>query len=193
MADLPRPATHAAQQVAYAWQVATRDLRFTHPELHAQLSEKVRKLLDVEMLDDPALEIQHLQAAHTATAVMAEAFRRELDDLRRALADAVPGIDPKMPAAEAARLRMRMLVEAGSRGSGLPPPAHRHAESFDLVPTPEVLQAVAQGQGALTREQREWCVGEAMVLLDFSRTPVQLLEEGEQALARLILERHAAR
>ena len=33
------PATHAAQQVAYAWQVAARDLRFTHPELHAQLSE----------------------------------------------------------------------------------------------------------------------------------------------------------
>ena len=95
--------------------------------------------------------------------------------------------------AEAARLRMRMLVEAGSRGSGLPPPAHRNAESFDLVPTPDVLQAVAQGEGTLTREQREWCVGEAMVLLDFSRTPVQLLEDGEQALARLILERHAAR
>jgi hypothetical protein len=186
---VPIPETHAAQQVAYAWQIAARDLRFTHPELHAQMTEKVRKLLDVEVLDDPAIEIQRLQAEHTGVVVYAEGLRRDLDELRQALADAVPGIDAKIPAAEATRLRMRQLIEAGSRGSGLPTPAHkRGADPAEVAPSREVLQAVADGTRTLTREEREWCVGEAMVLCGFQKTPVQLLDEGEPALARIILQ-----
>ena len=186
---LPKPATHAAQQVAYAWQVAVRDLRFTHPELHAQLSEKVRKLLDVAVLDDPALEVQRLQASEAAAQVAVDAARRELDELRRALADAVPGIDAKIPAAEAARLRMRTLIDAGSRGSGLPPRAQqRNVDPAELAPSREALREVAEGRRTLTREEREWCVGEAMVLTGFLRTPVQLLEDGEQEIARIILD-----
>jgi hypothetical protein len=188
----PVPETHAAQQVAYAWQVASRDLRFTHPELHAQLGERVRKLLDVEVLDDPAIEIQRLQGATALAQAAAETARRDLEELRQALADAVPGINDKIPAAEAARLRMRKLIDVGSRGSDLPPPAHRVAESpADLEPTRELLREVAEGRATLTREQREWCIGEAMVLLDFARTPVQLLADGEPALARIILDRGA--
>ena len=153
---LPKPATHAAQQVAYAWQVAVRDLRFTHPDLHAQLSEKVRKLLDVAVLDDPALEIQRLQASEVAAQVAVDAARRELDELRRALADAVPGIDAKIPAAEAARLRMRTLIDAGSRGSGLPPRAQqRNVDPAELAPSREALREVAEGRRTLTREERE--------------------------------------
>lgn len=187
--ELPVPETHAAQQVAYAWQVATRDLRFTHPELHVQLGERVRKLLDVEVLDDPAIEIQRLQGATSLAQAASETARRELDELRQALADAVPGIDDKVPPSEAARLRMRKLIDAGSRGSGLPPPAHRVVDNpADLVPTRDVLREVAEGRRTLTREQREWCVGEAMVLLGFQRTPVELLADGEQALARIILD-----
>lgn len=187
--EVPIPETHAAQQVAYAWQIAARDLRFTHPELHAQMTEKVRKLLDVEVLDDPAIEIQRLQAEHTGVVVYAEGLRRDLDELRQALADAVPGIDAKIPAAEAARLRMRQLIEAGSRGSGLPTPAHkRGADPAEVAPSREVLQAVADGARTFTREEREWCVGEAMVLCGFQKTPVQLLDEGEPALARIILQ-----
>jgi hypothetical protein len=187
--EVPIPETHAAQQVAYAWQIAARDLRFTHPELHAQMIEKVRKLLDVEVLDDPAIEIQRLQAEHTGVVVYAEGLRRDLDELRQALADAVPGIDAKVPAAEAARLRMRQLIEAGSRGSGLATPAHkRGADPEELAPSREALQAVADGTRTLTREEREWCVGEAMVLCGFQKTPVQLLDEGEPALARIILQ-----
>lgn len=187
--EVPIPETHAAQQVAYAWQIAARDLRFTHPELHAQMTEKVRKLLDVEVLDDPAIEIHRLQAEHTGVVVYAEGLRRDLDELRQALADAVPGIDAKIPAAEAARLRMRQLIEAGSRGSGLPTPAHkRGADPAEVAPSREVLQAVADGTRTFTREEREWCVGEAMVLCGFQKTPVQLLDEGEPALARIILQ-----
>jgi hypothetical protein len=187
--ELPIPETHAAQQVAYAWQVATRDLRFTHPELHAQLGERVRKLLDVEVLDDPAVEIQRLQASQQAAQVAADAARRDLDELRQALSDAVPGIDDKVPAAEAARLRMRTLIDAGSRGSGLPaPPQKRQVDPADIAPTREALLAVADGKRSLTREEREWCVGEAMVLCGFLRTPADLLSDGEQALARIILD-----
>lgn len=179
---VPTPPTHAAQQVAYAWQVAARELRFTHPELHAQMTEKVRRLLDVELLDDPALEIDRLQ-------VQADALRRDLEELRQALADAVPGIDAKVPAAEAARLRMRRLIDAGANvGSLPPPPQKRNVDPADLAPTPALLQEVADGTRTFTREEREWCVTEAMVLLGFTKTPVQLLEEGEPALARILLE-----
>lgn len=187
--EIAAPETYAAQQVAYAWQVAARDLRFTHPELHAQLGERVRKLLDAETLDDPALEIHRLASEAAAAHASADATRRDLDELRQALADAVPGIDAKVPAAEAARLRMRMLIDAGSRGSGLPPPAHRVvAEPHDIAPTREALLAVAEGRRTLSREEREWCVTEAMVLLGFRKTPVQLLDEGEPALARILLD-----
>ncbi|KGQ20204.1 hypothetical protein LF41_2158 [Lysobacter dokdonensis DS-58] len=141
---VPVPATHAAQQVAYAWQVAARDLRFTHPELHAQMTERVRKLLDVEVLDDPALEIRRLQA--------------ELDAVRT------------------------MLVSAAPMPTHPPPPA-----TNDATPTRAALQAVADGARAFTDDEREWCVGEAMVLTGFSKTPVELLREGEAALARIVL------
>ncbi|MUV13096.1 hypothetical protein [Noviluteimonas gilva] len=105
--EVPIPATHAAQQVAYAWQAAARDLRFSHPELHAQLTERVRKLLDVEVL---------------------------------------------------------------------------------VAPSREILQAVVEGTRTLTHEEREWCVNEAMVLTGFLKTPVELLQSGEPALARIILD-----
>ena len=190
--EVPIPETHAAQQVAYAWQIAARDLRFTHPELHAQMTEKVRKLLDAQVLDDPGIEIQKLQAENTAAALVSEGLRRELDELRQALADAVPGIDAKVPAAEAARLRMRQLIDAGSRGGGVPAPAHkRGADPAELAPSRDVLQAVADGTRNFTREEREWCVGEAMVLTGFLKTPVQLIEEGEPALAKILLDAQA--
>ena len=157
--EVPIPATHAAQQVAYAWQVAARELRFTHPELHAHLTERVRKLLDVEVLDDPAIEIQKLQALNTALTLAADAARRELEQLREALGGAVPGIDTRV-----------------------------RAEPTDPAPPRAVLQEVAEGARAFTREEREWCVTEAMVLTGFLKTPVELLQAGEPALARIILD-----
>lgn len=157
--EVPIPATHAAQQVAYAWQVAARDLRFSHPELHAQLTERVRKLLDVDVLDDPGIEIQKLQALNTAATLAADAMRRELEALRQALANAVPTASHS-----------------------------QRAEPADLAPTRETLQAVVEGTRTLTTEEREWCVTEAMVLTGFLKTPVELLQAGEPALARIILD-----
>jgi hypothetical protein len=191
--SVPIPETLVAQQVAYAWQVAARELRFSHPELHAQLFEKVRKLLDAGDLVDPGVEIQRLHASQAMALSAADTARRELDDLRQALADAVPGIDANIPAAEATRLRMRKLIDAGSRGSGLPPPAHRHLDPADIAPSRAELQEVAEGRRSLTREEREWCVTEAMVLCGFTRTPVELLADGEPAIARILLEGQTAK
>ena len=100
-------------------------------------------------------------------------MRRELDELRQALADAVPGVDDSIPPPEAARLRMRMLIDAGARIRALPTPVHQTpAEPVDVQPT---------------REEREWCLSEAMVLSGFRKTPVQLIESGEPELAKMIL------
>ena len=52
----------------------------------------------------------------------------------------------------------------------------------------EVLHDVAAGRRALSRDERDWCIGEAMVLSGFERSPTQLLADGEAALARLILD-----
>ena len=114
--------------------------------------------------------------------------RRELDELRQALADAVPGVNDNIPAGEAARLRMRLLIEAGARIRALPTPVHQApAEPVDVQPTRAVLQDVAAGSRTLTREEREWCLSEAMVLSGFRKTPVQLIEYGEPELAKMIL------
>lgn len=115
------------------------------------------------------------------------AVRRELDALRQSLADAIPGVDDRIPAAEAARLRMRMLIDAGARLRAVPTPPQVVAEPADVQPSRAVLQDVAAGSRALTREEREWCLTEAMVLSGFRQTPVQLIENGEPALAKMIL------
>ena len=184
--ELPEPETRTAQQVAYAWQSATRDLRFSHPELHAKLQARVLQLLDVDVLHDPASEIHALQAKVQEDEGRLRDAVAELSALRQSLADAVPNIDDKVPAAEAARLRLRTLIESASRGGGLPKAPPKEFGNIGL--TREELQAVASGQRTLSREEREWCIGEAMVLSGFQKTPAQLLADGEPALARLILE-----
>lgn len=185
-AELPEPGTRTAQQVAYAWQSAARDLRFSHPELHEKLQARVLQMLDVDVLLDPASEIHALQArAQDAEAKLREAVA-ELAALRQSLADAVPTVDHKVPAPEAARLRLRMLIDSATRGGGLPKAAPKDPANIGL--SREELLAVADGQRNLSREEREWCIGEAMVLSGFQQTPAQLLAGGEAALARLILE-----
>jgi hypothetical protein len=117
----------------------------------------------------------------------------ELASLRQALTDAVPNLDGNMPAAEATRVRLRMLVEAATRGGGLPKSVTptMHATGGPML-TRDALQEIAEGRRVLTREEREWCIGEAMVLSGFQKTPEQLLADGEAALARMILDAAAS-
>jgi hypothetical protein len=185
-AESPEPETRTAQQVAYAWQSATRDLRFSHPELHAKLQARVLQLLDVDVLHDPASEIHALQSKVQEDAARLRDAVAELSALRQSLADAVPNLDGNVPAAEAARLRLRVLVDSATRGGGLPKATPKDPGNVGL--TRDELRAVANGERNLSREEREWCIGEAMVLSGFQKSPAQLLADGEPALARLILE-----
>ncbi len=182
------PETRTAQQVAYAWQSAARDLRFTHPELHEKLSARVLQMLDVEVFHDPATEIQALQSrVQDSDAKLRDAVG-ELASLRQSLVDAVPNLDGNMPAAEAARVRVRMLVEAATRGGGRPQAvAPTMPSGGGPMLTRYALQDIAEGRRVLTRDEREWCMGEAMVLSGFQKSPAQLLADGEAALARMIL------
>lgn len=185
-AEVAEPETRNAQQVAYAWQVATRDLRYSHPDLHEKLSARVLQMLDLGAMQDPATEIQELQVRlQDGESKLGDAVA-ELASLRQTLADAVPKLDGNMPAAEAARVRLRMLVESATRGGGLP--KARVTEPGGAMLARDALQDVAEGRRALTRDERDWCIGEAMVLSGFQRSPAQLLADGEAALARLILD-----
>jgi hypothetical protein len=186
-AAAPEPGTRTAGQVALAWQTAARDLRFSHPELHAQLGARVLGLLDLDELHDPADEIIALQARLQQAEARQRGIADELAALQRTLADAVPVLDGNVPAAEAARLRVRQLVEAATRGGGLPKPG-AEAPAGSVMLSKEQLRAVAEGRRALSRDERDWCVGEAMVLSGFSQSPADLLAAGEAALARLILD-----
>ncbi len=184
--ELPEPETRTAQQVAYAWQSAARDLRFSHPDLHEKLQARVLQMLDVDVLLDPASEILALQGKVSQCEAKLHDAVAELATLRQSLADAVPQLDGNVPAPEAARLRLRMLVESATRGGGLPKAAPKDPANVGL--SRQELDAVAAGTRALSREEREWCIGEAMVLSGFQQTPASLLAGGEAALARLILD-----
>ena len=84
------PETFTAQQVAYAWQIAARNLRLTHPELHTRMVARVHEMLDADVLHDPATEILMLQTRLDTHAVTHKSDTAELAALRLALAKVSP-------------------------------------------------------------------------------------------------------
>lgn len=204
------PQTFSAQQVAYAWQQVARELHFTHPELYAELGREVRERLHADTFVDPNTELVRVQmqlkqvqaerdvaqdaaaaeraAAHGELEASCTALRDELASLRHALATAVAldGTDAHGSDAELAQRRIRVLVEAAQRGGGLPKP--RAEAPGDIAPTADELQQVSRGVRGFSDEEREWCVGEAVVRSHFALSPVQLLADGDRALAALLLQ-----
>lgn len=183
-----QPLTFAAQQVAYAWQQAARELSFTHPELHAELSEDVRARLQADKLVDPGVEILQVQARLRAAQASTDASQAELAALHAMLAAAISleGDDAKGSAAERAQRCLQLLLDAANRGGGLP--KTRPEDPDAIAPTADELQRVSQGLRAFTGEEREWCIGEMMVRTHFELDPRQLLAAGDQALAVRLLE-----
>lgn len=186
-------------QVALAWQTAARDLKFSDPAIHARLSEKVMRLLETRTLVDPATEILQLEAEVEKLKQQIAGLEKsmqtlgvERDALLGALASAVPQLKDGGDRLAVGMARISWLkteaekAAAGTAGSG--PVKKKVPDPGDTVPGPDLLQAVAAGAATLSKEQREWCVGEAMVLSGFQFTPVELLEKGEAALARMILD-----
>ena len=187
-ATVAEPQTFTAQQVAYAWQQAARELNFTHPELHAELGDWVRERLQADTLVDPGIEILQVQTQLRGTQATNDALRAELSALHATLTAAVAleGPDANGSQAECAQRRLRVLLDAANRGGGLPKP--RPEDPDAIAPTADELLQVRQGLREFTREEREWCIGEVMVRTQFERDPQQLLAAGDRALATLLLE-----
>jgi len=176
-----------AQQVAYAWQQAARELHFTHPGLYAELGDRVRERLG-DTLVDPATELLQAQAQLQETQSACANLQRDLSALQAALADAIAldDADARGSAADCALRRVQRLAECANRGAPLSKPESQCPHA--LAPTSAQLQQVAEGETAFSGGQREWCIGEAVARTAFESTPEQLLAAGDRALARLLLE-----
>ena len=208
-----------ANQVGLAWQTAARDLRFSHPHVYEALGQRVMALLGQKSMVDPAAEIEQLNKSvlvarklkEMADQQRGEAYQerdaviKERDDLLGALASAVPELDDSGDRLATAIARVQLLQQragsgrggggggpsyggGGGGGNGGEPPVPREGP----VPTPEALEAIANGKRKFTKEQQEWALGEAMVLSGFRQTHFELLEQGEPALAKMILQHRKA-
>ena len=103
-----------------------------------------------------------------------------LRDLRIALRRAVPGFEHQPLS--------RRLDAAIADLEAPPPPKPQAAQPHDPhAPGKVILQMVAAGRREFTDEQRQWCLGEAMVLTGFKEDPNALLARGDQALATLVM------
>ncbi len=182
--ELAEPETRTAQQVAYAWQIAVRGVKLTHPDLYAKLSRRVNEMLDADVLD-PATEFLDLQSKLTAAATAEAYAEKELADLRQALTDAVPliGRDAIGSDAECTQRRLKLLIKAAEQGSGLPKPVSD--DPHDQTHTREELLAVAQGRRQLSRWERSWCLAEALVMTDKNAEQLQKLKDVD--LVKLVL------
>ena len=176
--ELAQPQTRTAQQVAYAWQIAARTLRVSHPDVHNAMVERVHAMLNANMVHDPGTELLHLQTKLDSAAA-------ELAVLREQLTNAVPllGRDAIGSDTECTQRRLNKLIEAANSGGGLP--AHVDDNPIDGSHSREELQAVVVGKRQLSRWERAWCVAEALVMT--GRTPEQLQTLNDVALVKLVL------
>jgi len=196
-ASTVREVKETSNQVALAWQTASRDLKFTHPTLYDQMSKKVMSKLGVKTMVDQVDELRQLedtvgelkkqqQVADKAK----HAVEIERDALLGALATAVPELSDGGDRVGVALARIVLLKTQATKGGG-GGPAHgsqKAAEEENRVPSPEVLATVMSGGRGFTNAQREWCVGEAMVLSGFAFTPMELIEQGDAKIAKIIAD-----
>lgn len=212
MAPVAAPATNAnaaaapekaqtVSQVALAWQTAARDLKFTEPATYQRLSDKVMRLLGSKTLVDPATEILQLQAEAEALRQRAETdaqtlrqIELERDTLLSVLAEAVPELAGQA-GTDRLSVGLAQIEQLRSQGPSRPTAGGKVAASAPAepsTPTPDILTSVAGGVRKFSDDQRNWAVGEGMVLSGFQYTPVELLELGDQKLAALILEKQGS-
>jgi hypothetical protein len=211
-AAAPAGKAQTANQVGLAWQTAARDLHFSHPHVYEALGQRVMALLGQKAMTDPANEIEQLNKSvlvarklkEMADEQRGEAYQERdaalkvRDELMGALAAAVPELDDSGDPMATAFARVQMLQTraagsgmrsasgyGGGNGSGMPSAPAAPAEG--PIPTLETLTAIAAGTRGFTKDQREWALGEGMVLSGFRQTHVELLEQGEPALAQMIL------
>lgn len=194
-ANTVREIKETSNQVALAWQMAARDLKFSNPALYDAMSKKVMTRLGTKTLVDQVDELKQLEDTadelkkQTASAEKArEAMEAERDTLLGALASAVPELADGGDRLGVALARIEWLKSQMSKGGGQRSTASVVNEEENRVPSPEILAVVAAGTRKFTNAQREWCVGEAMVLSGFQLTPMELIEQGDAKIAKIITE-----
>jgi hypothetical protein len=196
-ANTVREVKETSNQVALAWQTASRDLKFTHPTLYDQLSKKVMSKLGAKTLVDQVDELRQLEDTvgemkkrEQMLDKQRHALEVERDALLGALASAVPELADGGDRVGVALARidwMKSQAEKGGGGGGGRQSARAaQAEEENRIPSAEVLSLVASGGRGFTNAQREWCVGEAMVLSGFAFTPMELIEQGDAKIAKII-------
>lgn len=201
LAALSRPAeesaSRSAAQVAYAWQMAARTLKSTHPGVYGELQRQVQRLLDGAGHPDANAEIERLQqdleAAESAAGAAKLARMKatgQLNTVCKALAAAAPQVPESGDAQATALARIEMLVQGmGVAAAAQVAGVRAELGNPDAVPPPPfVLELVKAGQRAFNKGQREFAVAEAMIVTGWQYTPLELLERGEPWLASLLLD-----
>jgi hypothetical protein len=191
-----REIKETSNQVALAWQMAARDLKFSNPALYDAMSKKVMTRLGAKTLVDQVDELKQLEDAATemkkqqeAAEASRHAIEVERDTLLGALASAVPELGDGGDKLGVALARIDwMKSQLAKGGSGSRSAAAAVNEEENRVPSAEILAVVAAGGRKFTNAQREWCVGEAMVLSGFQLTPMELIEQGDAKIAKIITE-----
>jgi len=189
-----RQIRETSNQVALAWQMAARDLKFSNPPLYDAMSKKVMARLETKTLvdqvdelrqaEDNVAELHRQQAAAEQARLALEAER---DTLLGALATAVPQLGDGGDRLGVALARIDWLKAQAVKA--VPSRAVETTnEEESRIPNDEVMAVVAAGARKFTKAQREWCVGEAMVLSGFQYTPMELIEQGDARIASIITE-----
>ena len=194
----PTPQDRTGQQVAYAWQMAARNLKSSHPSLYAELQKETLRLLDTGIATDANAEIerltQDLEAAESAAGAAKLARMKatgQLNTICKTLAAAAPHVEESGDAQTTALARIEALVKGQGTGAanaaGVAGVVAGAADPEAVPPPSFVLEMVKAGERAFNKAQREFAVAEAMIVTCWQYTPVELLERGESWLAGLLL------
>lgn len=192
-----RQGRETTSQVALAWQLAARDLKFSHPPLYEAMSRKVMARLETKALVDQTDELRQLEAS-------LDSFREQLAEVERqrqaveverdavlgALASAVPQLADGGDRIGVALARIECLKVQATKVAPVVT-VGTVIEEESRIPTREVIALIAAGARQFTKAQREWCVGEAMVLSGFKYTPMELIDQGDASIARIIAAAHS--
>ncbi|HAI58284.1 MAG TPA: hypothetical protein DCM32_00190 [Xanthomonadaceae bacterium] len=191
------PSARSGAQVAYAWQMAARHLKASHPGLFNELQKEVQRLLDAgEAFADAGAEIERLRQdleAAEASAGAAKLARMkataQLNAVCKTLAAAAPQVAETGDAQSTALARVEALLKGQGATPAVLASAVGSAADSEAVPPPVfVLERVRAGERGFTKAQREFAVAEAMIVTGWQFTPVELLDRGEPWLAGLLLQ-----
>jgi hypothetical protein len=117
----------------------------------------------------------------------------QLNTLQKTLTAASPDFQPDKDD-DAQHIAMRRIEWLAKRG-GSDPAAALAAQAAEMeaeIPGQAVLEAVIAGTRHFTKAQLEFSVSEAIVLMGWEMTPVEIMAKGQPWLAELILKNHHA-